>query len=134
MWQHRAGADQVAAAALGLETHVRQPLLELTHQVGGRLRGQRLEGILETRPENAAVLAEECDLERLTGAALGIQAALDGGRLAARQELSQRHGALGVLAHAQVKSGARQAQRIIEAFLDLDLEPTVDALVDELER
>ena len=69
--------------------------------------------------------ARSSSLSRGTSCSRGV----DGQRVAAKSSVRRA-----VFAHAHVDGRARQQQRIVEALLDLDPEPAVDAAVQEVQR
>ena len=122
------GAHQEAAAGDRIERHVLAPRLH-DHFVA-RTRRHDLAEALGAGAEDAAVRAEQRQLDRLALLARFVEQRASGRRAAASSSAIVAR-ALHVLAHAQVERGARQRQRVFQAFADLDVEPAVDAAVEE---
>ena len=126
-------AHEVSAARLRLEAHERAPLPELQQHLAGHFVGH------DVRRKSLA--------DRDHRAGLGRHDEFDGADLSPeRLEQSWRRPAAHqdfvgdelrvahVLAHARLEGRAAEHQRVVEAFPDLDVEPAVDALVQELHR
>ncbi len=116
-----------------IETHVRPQLADLSDEIRRGPRRQRLEGIFQARRDNALMLPEENDLQRLRGMPLVIEPRLDILRRGLGEQAGQRLRSLGILTHAQVECRAGQHERVTQPLLHLDLEPAVDTPVQEFE-
>ena len=124
-------AHDVAARGLGLEAHERPALADLQqHLVRDVLRHDvRRQSLADGH--DRAVVGRYRDLER---ARLPPQLLEQRprGTAGGGEPVGDDFGGREVLAHARLERRARQHERVVEALADLDVEPAVDAAVEEL--
>ncbi len=126
-------ADQVAAVLLRLEAHEGLSLPQLQqHLARDVLRHDVRRQALAHRDDTARLRRyrqfDRADLPSHRFEQPGHRRARDA------DFLGDAFGSRQVLAHAHFQRRARQHQCVVEALADLDVEPAVDALVQELHR
>ena len=127
------GAHAIAALGLRLQAHERPALPHLHQHFARHLVRHHVGREALAHRDDRAALGGDRDLER---AGLAAQLLEQPGRFAAGdgELVGDQLRGVELLAHARLERGTGQHQRVVEALADLDVEPAVDAAVQELHR
>src|SRR6185437_16994931 len=117
--ERRPDADDIPAVRLRLQTDVGAVVAHAADEVSGWRDWYAGERVVETRGEDALVVAEDDDLGSGGGTPLLIEACLDLHARADRERACEQLGAPRAFLHAQVERRAREHQRVLQALAHL---------------
>ncbi len=130
----RRRAHLVAAAGRRLQAHVGLAPPQLHQEVLGRHGRQRMQHARAAECDRLPARARDHELLGAGGAQLVVEREVERALGEPLEPAGDAHGAVEVLAHAQVERRAREAERVGQALAYLGVEPAVDAARQEHDR
>ncbi len=130
----RRGADHIPALRIGVQADIRPAAAYLQHHLVGRGHRQGIHGPIGAGGDDLGLRAHHGEFQGGAVAALAVERADQVEVRQARQLVGDHLGVLQELAHTHLERRVRQLARVLQALAHLQLEPTVDAAIEELQR
>ena len=129
----RGGANHVPADRIGVQADIRPAAPYLQQHLVGCRNGQGIHGPIGAGRDDVGLRTDHGELERRAVAPLAIERSDQVEVRQRRQLVSDDLGVLQELPHAHLERRMRQLAGILQSLTDLELEPAVDAAIEELQ-